>query len=258
MTSDDDFLGKKIFFLYPQAVVQNRIMAELTQQEFEVYTVKEPSSLKRLLKKYPHSLVFGNIQEGMSETEWETWINSISNDPETKDVGIGVICTGEDEELKEKFLSHVGLKCGYTLIKSDLNITLKNLFEILKLAEAKGRRKFIRVTLNAEANAKVNFPVKGGYVNGTIKDISVAGFSCTFDEEIELVKNSLFHDIQVRLGPSILKTEVIVFGSRMDGNEKVYVVLFTQRVDPDARAKIRIFIQATLQSKLNAELKFRS
>jgi len=40
------FIGKKIFFLYPNAVVQNRVIAELVQQEYEVYTAKNKDSLK--------------------------------------------------------------------------------------------------------------------------------------------------------------------------------------------------------------------
>jgi hypothetical protein len=49
--------------------------------------------------------------------------------------------------------------------------------------------------------------------------------------------------------------EGVVFGSRMDGNEKVYVVIFTQRIDPEVRTKIRKYIQQNLQNKMDEELK---
>ncbi|MDR2028510.1 MAG: pilus assembly protein PilZ, partial [Treponema sp.] len=61
--------------------------------------------------------------------------------------------------------------------------------------------------------------------------------------------------IQIKLQSMLLKAEGIVFGSRMDGLEKIYVILFTQRIDPDVRVKIRKYIQSNLQAKMDGELK---
>jgi hypothetical protein len=41
----------------------------------------------------------------------------------------------------------------------------------------------------------------------------------------------------------------------MDGITKIYVIIFTQRTDPDVRTKIRKYIQLNLQSKLDVMLK---
>jgi hypothetical protein len=127
--------------------------------------------------------------------------------------------------------------------------------DILKAADAKGRRKYIRATTENETNTTVNFPVNGTFVNGVIKDISVVGFSCAFDADPELVKNALFQDIQIKLQSQLIKAEGIVFGSRMDGGTKIYVVLFTQRIDPEVRTKIRKFIQLNLQGKIDSQFK---
>ena len=37
--------------------------------------------------------------------------------------------------------------------------------------------------------------------------------------------------------------------------KKIYVVLFTQRIDPDVRTRIRKYIQQNLQVKMDTELK---
>jgi hypothetical protein len=127
--------------------------------------------------------------------------------------------------------------------------------EILKVVDAKGRRKYIRASTEKEANTTVNFPINGTFVNGVIKDISVVGFSCAFSDDPGLTKNSLFQDIQIKLQTMLIKAEGIIFGSRMDGESKVYVVLFTQRIDPEVRTRIRKYIQSNLQSKMDAEFK---
>ena len=256
MAENIDILGKKIFFLYPSAVVQNRVTEEFIQQEFEVYVAKDHQKLLRLLKKYPDSIVFVNINDGMNENEWEAWIKKVLTDEETARVGIGIISNNDDEAQKQKYLTQIKIPCGYTVVKTDLNHAIKQLFDILKAADAKGRRKYIRAIIaDGEPNTTVNFPNNGIFMNGAIKDISVVGFSCVFDDDPELEKNTLFKDIQIRLQSTILKAEGIIFGSRMDRNMKIYVILFTQRVDPEARAKIRRYIQANLQAKLDMELK---
>jgi hypothetical protein len=95
----------------------------------------------------------------------------------------------------------------------------------------------------------------GTFVNAVIRDISTVGFSCFFPDDPELTKNSLFTDIQVRLQTQLIKAEGIVFGSRPDEAGKVYVILLTQRTSPDVRTKIRKFVHAYLQSKMDIELK---
>jgi hypothetical protein len=252
---NEDILGRKLFFLYPSAVIQNQIAAELIQQEFEVYIVKDHVKLRQALKQYPNSIVFANINDGISEKEWEAWIRGVMGDPETAGVDIGIICNGDDENLKRKYLTQIKIKCGYTVLKSDLSPAIRQLMEILKAVDAKGRRKYIRASTEKEVNTTVNFPMHGTFVNGVIKDISVVGFSCAFSDDPGFTKNSLFQDIQIKLQTMLIKAEGIIFGSRMDGASKVYVVLFTQRIDPEVRTRIRKYIQSNLQSKIEAEFK---
>jgi hypothetical protein len=247
-------LGKKIFFLYPSPVVQNQISTELIQQEFEVYTVKNHDALRKNLGKYPRSIVFIDIAEGMPEREWETWIKGLMTDRETGIEGIGILTGNDDRSLIHKYVDIIQIKCGYTLIKADITVAIRKILEILKATNAKGRRKYIRAATDQDAGATVNLPKNGIFISGHIKDISAVGFSCSFVDDPGLVKNALVKDIQIKLQTSILKVEGIIFGSRMDGPEKVYVVLFTQRIDPSARARIRKYIQGNLQSKMDAEL----
>lgn len=250
-----EILGKKIFFLYPTAVVQNQIVAELAQQEFEVYIVKNHTALERVLGKYPDSIVFTDIDEQMSEKDWEIWIRGVMGKPELQNIAIGVISANDNEELRRKYINSVQVPCGYTVLKSDLQKAIMQIMEILKVVDAKGRRKYIRATTETETNTTINLPLNGTFVNGAIKDISVVGISCSFEQDPELVKNALFKDVQVKLGSILLKVEGIIFGSRMDGSAKVYVLLFTQRIDPDVRTRIRKYIQQNLQSKMDSELK---
>ena len=249
-----DIVGKKIFFLFPTVVVQNKVISELIQQEYEVYVAKNKDTIRRVLRNYKNSIVFVDINEQLKEAEWEGWITAVKGAPDTKTTSIGVVTANDDEKTKRKYL--LALKvCSYTVLKFDLDKAIIHIIEILQSMEAKGRRKFIRATTTKDSNVTLNMPVNGAFKNGQIKDISVVGISCTIDDSPDIAKNTLIKDIQVKLQTSIIKVEAIVFGTRMEGYEKVYVLLFTQRVDPDVRTKIRTYIQHNLQSKMDNELK---
>lgn len=248
-------LGKKIFFLHPSAFTQNQLISELAQEEFEVYVIKDEYKLLRALEEYPDSVLFASVNEVIKENAWEDLIKRIQGNPANASVDIGIIASIEEENIKKKYLEQLKVRCGYTVVKQDPEVALKQLTINLNSVDAKGRRKYIRVIMGNEANATVNFSINGNYINGTIKDLSVVGFSCSFVEDPKLTKNGLFPDIQLKLQSQLLKVEGIVFGSRMDGPEKVYVILFSQRVDPDTRSRIRKYIQTNLQNRMDQKLK---
>ncbi|MDR0553944.1 MAG: PilZ domain-containing protein [Treponema sp.] len=253
---DTEISGKKIFFLYPSAVIQNEIAFDLTQQEYEVYFTREHINLRSVLKQFPDSVVFINLDDGLSGKDWDNWIRSIQADPTMASVALGVITAVKNDDSSQKY-SAMGLKGGYTVInKMDISKTIIGLMEILKANDAHGRRKFLRATTTGhEELTSINIPHNGQYYKGVINDISVAGLSCVFVPDPDLEKNSLCKDIQIKLHSTILKGEGIVFGSRMEGMMKVYVFIFTQRIDPEVRTKIRSFIQSIMQAKMDNLLK---
>jgi len=247
-----DLVGKKVFFVFPTAYVQNQVITELVQHEYEVYSSKDPKRLAHALKKYNDSVVFVNIDEGMHEPEWEKWIHTLMS--ALPEINIGVFSSSSDDKFKDKYLDVLKIKCGYYNSKLDMSKTTVKVLEVLDSMNVKGRRKYLRANTEQESVATINMPVSSGFVNGTVRDVSVVGVSCSFEQDIPIHKNELIKDIQIRLQTMLLKAEAVVFGSRTDGHEKVYVLIFTQRIDPDVKIKIRKYIQQNLQHKLDPEI----
>jgi len=247
-----DITGRKIFFLYPTASVQNQIITELIQYEHEVYIAKDHTRLQRALKKYNDSIVYINIDEKMAEAEWEKWIAQVKTT--LPNVSIGVFSSSSDEDLKNKYIDKLKITCGFMHLKLDMSKTIEKVLEVLKVEDAKRRRKYLRATVGNEKNTTMNMPFGGDYINGAIKDVSVVGIACVFEHDIELMKNSLYKDIQIRLQSMLIKVEAIVFGTRVNLGEKIHVLLFTQRIDPEVRVKIRKYIQTNLQHKMDNEI----
>lgn len=249
---DSDITGRKIYFLFPTASVINQVITELVQQEYEVYSIKDSNRMLRYLKKYSDAVLFINIDEGMGQAEWERWIGGVNTS--SPDVSIGILTSKNDEEMHKKFIGVLHVKCGITLLKVDMNKNAVKILEMMNEMNIKGRRKYLRASLDQETNASMNMPYGGDYISGTIKDISIVGFSCSFETEINLPKNAFIKDIQIKLQSVLLRVEAIVFGLREEEGQKKYVMLFTQKVDTEMRAKIRKYIQTNLQARMDSEV----
>ncbi len=66
-------LGKKIFFVYPPQVL-TEVVDELARQEFEVYLSKDHGKLRRCVAAFPDSILFINLDDGLSEADWRVYI----------------------------------------------------------------------------------------------------------------------------------------------------------------------------------------
>ncbi|MDR2941855.1 MAG: pilus assembly protein PilZ [Treponema sp.] len=250
--SQSDITGKKIFFVYPTAYIQNQVVEELVQHEYEVYVSKDPKRLAHALKKYSDSVIFANIDEGLHESEWEKWIHTLVT--ALPNIRVGVFSSSSDDKIREKYLNTLHIKCGFFNSKLDMGKTINKILEVFDAMNVKGRRKYLRANTEIESVATINMPLNSGFVNGIVRDVSVVGVSCSFEDDIPLHKNALVKDIQIRLQTMLLKAEAVVFGSRLDGHERIFVMLFTQRIDPEVKIKIRKYIQQNLQHKIDPEI----
>jgi hypothetical protein len=247
-----DFEGKKVFFVYPSPAVQSQVLTELIQQEYEIYVCKDHIQLVRALKEYPSSLLFINIDDKMPESEWEKWIITLKST--MPNLQFGIFSSNSDEELQDKYLKVLKISCGFMSLTFDMSKSVDLIINVLEKLNVKGRRKYIRASTEGEQTATVNMPHNTEYINGAIKDVSVVGFSCTFEEDPGIKKNTLCKDIQIRLKTLLLKVEAVMFGSRQGNGDTVYVFLFTQRIDSEVRVKIRKYVQQNLQSKMDIML----
>lgn len=247
--------SKKVFFLYPPSVVRENLITILLDQEFEVYVLRDVETAALAIRKYPDSILFVNIDDGMTEREWAEWIRARMANPETGAVGFGIVTYNGDETLRKKYLMDIGIGYGFIVLKLGLEESARILVTTLNAAEAKGRRKYVRANCLSDPLATVNLRDGKKLVNGKICDISVVGLSCVFDDDPKLAKNELIGDVQLKLRASLILTQIVVFGMRKDADGRtVYVFLFARSMESAAREKIRSFIQLSLQSGMELDI----
>ena len=90
--------GRKIFFLYPHSVIQDDLVDELIMQGFEIYILRDHKRARKLIERFPGSIMFINIDEKLEEPEWETYIREIQENPSVK-TRLGILSYNTDRVL---------------------------------------------------------------------------------------------------------------------------------------------------------------
>ena len=247
-TSDSS--SRKIFLLYPHSVIRDDMLDILIMAGYETYTLVDEKKAQKLLSKFPESILFINIDEGLKEEDWEIYIRGILNDPKTKDARLGIMSYNQDQSLMQKYLIDMSIPCGYIQLKLGLRESTKIVLTALETIEAKGRRKCIRAECEDDISSSLNFKRDSNLYRGKILDISSAGIAARFEKMADLPANTFIKDVQLRLRGGLVMTDMIFVGHRRD-NRLIYIMLFTQTISSENKLTIHRYIKQCLQKYIN-------
>ena len=247
-------LGKKVFFIYPHSVIQNQLIQDLVDREYEVYFINDYKKVDSICEFYTSPILFINIDEGMEEPEWEKLIRSIMDKDSTGHSKIGIVTYNENTLLAQKYLMDLMVPCGFIKLKLGVNDSTDIIIKTLDANEVKGKRKFVRARCT-RVEASLNVSFKGRLYDGHIIDISSVGMAVTFDNQPDMAKNTYLKDIQLKLRGILLRVSAVVIGHRMaEENQTIFVLLFDQYVTSQIKSKLRSFINKTLQHEMERKL----
>jgi len=246
----DDSAGKKIFLLHPHSVIGENMLDLLIMAGYETYTILDEKKARKLLARFPGSIMFINIDEGLKEKEWETYIKEILNDPQTKNNRLGIMSYNQDLDLMQKYLMDLAVPCGYVQLKLGLQESTKIMLSALEANEARGRRKCIRAACEDDINATINYKHESGTFHGRILDISSAGVAAKFEKFAAMPNNSLLKDVQLKLRGGLVMTDMFLMGQRQD-DKRVYILLFSSKLTTENKLVIHRYIKQCLQKYID-------
>lgn len=243
--------GKKIFFLYAHSVIQDELINDIIENEYEVYLVNDHKTVIPVLKRYDDSILFINIDEVQKEDEWLKYVSALMQNKETENIRIGILTYNSNEALARKYLMDLMVPCGYVTMKIGIEKSRRILLKTLEVNEARGERRYVRAQCEDVKSAELNFKYRGRLISGRINDISIVGLSCYFNEPVDLLVNTLLKDIQLKLKGTICRANGVIFGKRQQpDNAVLYVLLFNKGFSGDTKHRIHLFIHNTLQSQM--------
>jgi hypothetical protein len=250
MDQQPDTQGKKIFLLHPHSVIHQEMLDLLIMAGYETYTILDEKRARKLLEKFPGSIMFINIDEGLKEPEWEAYIRGIMDDPKTKGSSLGIMSYNQDKTLMQKYLMDLAIPCGYIQLKLGLQESTRIILAALDANEAKGRRKYIRADCEDDINATMNFKESMEIFHGKILDISSAGIAARVEKGPALPPNSVLHEVQCKLRGGLFMTDMIFMGKRRD-DQSNYIFLFDPKISQDNKLTIHRYIKLCLQKYID-------
>ena len=242
--------GKKIFLLHPHSVIKEEMLDLLIMAGYETYTILDEKKAKKLLARFPDSIMFINIDEGLHESLWEAYIKDIQEDPATQSTRLGIMSYNQDQKLMRKYLMDMAIPCGYIQLKLGLQESTRIILSALEANEARGRRKYIRAECEEDMNATVNFKGTSGLCHGKILDISSAGIAAKFEKASDFTLSTVIKNVQLKLRGGLVMTDMNYMGLRRD-NRQVFIMLFDAKLSSDNRLIIHRYIKQCLQKYID-------
>ncbi|MFP3090171.1 PilZ domain-containing protein [Treponema sp. TIM-1] len=213
---------------------------------FEVYTLHDHQRARLLLSHFAGSILFINIDQGLSEKDWEAYIRDIQKDPVAKESRLGILSYNTDQKLMQKYLMDLAIPCGYVQLKLGLQASTEILLAALQANEAKGRRKCIRAFCEDDEYATMNYKDPDQMYYGKLLDISSAGVAVKFERPLPMPANFVMRGIQLKLRSALIMTDGVLMGLRR-GDPHIRVILFNQRMSQKDKLAIHHYIKQRIQ-----------
>ncbi len=248
-----EILGRIIFFLCPSSVIQEELIPELSSMEYETYTLTDTDQAKTVLRRYPGSICFINIDTGFSDEWWQEYVQSFSQDDSLSSILVGIVSNTINEELRALYVLEIGVPCGFVSLRKGISYCLKQIVIVLEQRSAKGRRRYVRARCEKKTMASVNFLVADARISMSIRDISSVGFACTAPgAPVEgIVEKMMIKNMQLTLKGVLIPCSAVVFAIKPDDAVTVYVMLFSKDFSSTSRGKVRAYIRSYLQSVID-------
>ena len=243
--------GKKIFILYPHSVIQDELLDILIMAGFESYILYDHKRALKLLEMFPDSIMFINIDDGMNEKEWESYIMGIMENPKTKECRLGILSYNTDQQLMQKYLMEIAVPCGYIQLKLGVRESTKIMLGALEANEARGRRRSIRADCGDDLNATLNYRGDSGFYHGKIMDISSAGVTARMDRFDTVPLNTVLRGVQLKLRGGLFYSDMIFMGKRKD-SKNIYIMLFDPKIQQENKMVIIRYIKMNLQKYIDS------
>jgi hypothetical protein len=243
--------GKKVFLLYPHSVIHEEMLDILIMSGFETYILRDHKRAVKILERFPGSIMFINIDEGMREREWEMYIRALQENSKTASTRLGILSYNQDKSLMEKYLMDLSLPCGYIQLKLGIQESTKIILNALQANEAKGRRKYIRAFCADDIYATMNYKCPEGLFQGKILDISSAGIAAKISNFPPMPANAVLRGIQMKLRGGMVMANAILMGMRQDDREVLILLFDPSTMNQNNKLVIHHYIKLCLQKYID-------
>ena len=245
--------NRKVFFLHPQAVVQDELVRALITDNYETYLIRNHVSAKAILRRYPDSVLLAQVDSGLDEQKWKDFAGDLKANPLFSELTLCVLSVSSIDRIRSSFLGQSSaFSCGFSYGKYDFAATYLSIKEMLEQEKVNPRNFTVKATCPAELKASVVFTKDQIRFEGSLGDISISGLTCRIDGPEPLYPSEFpIPRIIISYKKSQLTVSGRIVGSHGKDND-VYLILFDNAAEPDKKEAIYDLVHACLQAHIDA------
>jgi len=244
-----DLFGRKIFFLNPAYSVRNEVITELQNEEYEVYIIESYRDAKNLLRLNENAILFINVDAQLAMNSWYNFIRTFEKEDVLSSIYIGIISERIRPADRELFLTTAQIPAGITMLDTDMKFITESILGVLKEANAKGRRQYVRANLSHDKEASLFWNHGTKMHQLKLLDISSVGMSVKVPPALAQIvgKNFILRDVTLRLGSKQIVIEAVVFAVKEIPDGIMWVLLLLPNTSTKTRGIIRQYVSETIQ-----------
>ncbi|MFW5695582.1 MAG: PilZ domain-containing protein [Alkalispirochaeta sp.] len=240
--------GRRVLFVNPPSVVQEQMIHFLVTAQYEAAIVKDHRKINAVLRAFPDSVVYFNIDSHLPPAALEQIVRAVINGKEQHGAEVGILSYNANPEMAKHYLMDLGATCGYVILELGFQKSARIVMKALEAVEARGDRRFVRVRV-PKGKGTLHATAGSGTVTGEVLDISEAGMACLL--KTDFGPGTILPDIQLRLWGSIVSVGGTIRGTRSSPEGTVSVVMFDKIDDSRTRSKLYTFLRRVMQYEVD-------
>ena len=245
-------LGRKIFFVNPSFSIRSRILPQLMEHEYEIYTFSGYARIKGYLTVHKNAVLFINPEQQLSISAWIRLIKSIQDDPEFNSTKIGILCDhlpATDELLLMN--SHL-ISAGIFHAEGNAEQLLPGIVQKLESLKAKGRRRFLRTSCVKDANARFLWIQGDRMYQARVIDLSTGSLAILLPSETIPFLNTqsdIFATLQFHTKQVQIQAKSLIVKKKSSCTHAV-IFMITGRTPLESIAMIRTYVYEMLAKEM--------
>ncbi|WP_296333560.1 hypothetical protein [uncultured Treponema sp.] len=263
--------GRKTFFIVPDVtLLPETYLEDFMARGYETYIIGDDrycplkAKVEVIIETFTDSILFFYIDAQVKGVRWERYIKELQQKYAGR-ILIGVLYAKRqsDEEkkrLEKYYLFDVGIQCGCISLEYQKAKNFALIDKVMYANQACGRRKNIRAI--CDTRSKVSIVTKHGQIKGSVLDVSLSHFSCTFESTVDIQLYEKVPKILININGLHFATDAILIMQRMKNGVMLYVFVFSnslgqQGIEADMRPRLLEKIYQMTSDKAKSLMRYK-
>ena len=263
--------GRKTFFIVPDVtLLPETYLEDFMARGYETYIIGDDrycplkAKVEVIIETFTDSILFFYIDAQVKGVRWERYIKELQQKYAGR-ILIGVLYAKRqsDEEkkrLEKYYLFDVGIQCGCISLEYQKAKNFALIDKVMYANQACGRRKNIRAI--CDTRSKVSIVTKHGQIKGSVLDVSLSHFSCTFESTVDIQLYEKVPKILININGLHFATDAILIMQRMKNGVMLYVFVFSnslgqQGIEADMKPRLLEKIYQMTSDKAKSLMRYK-